>query len=181
MMISNVEQARRQLTIAMAVLLVLDVALIAVLLSPLLSSGRARREELAALRSELAIKRVQTIPALDMDKKLAEARQQISDFYTRDFPGRYSEISATLAKAAEASHVEVANVKYDTKPPSGRLAQVNISLDLGGNYENEIRFINALERSKLLLVIESVNQAESQSGGIRLSLKLQTFLRTAES
>ena len=58
---------------------------------------------------------------------------------------------------------------------------MNLSLDLGGNYENEIRFINALERSKLLLVIESVNQAESQSGGVRLSLKLQTFLRTAES
>jgi Tfp pilus assembly protein PilO len=180
-MIRNVEQARWQLTIAMVVLLVVDVALIALLLSPLVGSGRARREELASLRSELASKRVQTIPTLDMDKKLAEARQQISDFYTRDFPGRYSEISVTLAKAAGASHVEVANVKYDTKPVGDKLAQVNISLDLGGNYDNEIRFINALERSKLLLVIESVNQAESQSGGIRLSLKLQTFLRTAES
>ncbi|MGA2990605.1 MAG: hypothetical protein ABSD88_09025, partial [Candidatus Korobacteraceae bacterium] len=101
-MIRNVEQARWQLTIAMVVLLVVDVALIALLLSPLVGSGRARREELASLRSELASKRVQTIPTLDMDKKLAEARQQISDFYTRDFPGRYSEISVTLAKAAGA-------------------------------------------------------------------------------
>jgi Tfp pilus assembly protein PilO len=180
-MIHNVEQARRYLLIAMVALLVVDVALIAFLLSPLVGSGRARREELASLRSELARKQVQTIPALDMDKKLAEARQQISEFYTRDFPGRYSEISLALAKAAAESHVEVANVRYETKPADGGLAQVNLSLDLGGSYENEIRFINALERSQLLLVIESVNQAESQGGGIRLSLKLQTYLRTAES
>jgi Tfp pilus assembly protein PilO len=179
--IHNVEQARRLLIVAMAVLLVVDVGLIVLLFSPLIGSSRARREELVSLRSELAVKQVQTIPALDMDKKLAEARQQIGDFYTRDFPGRYSEISIALARAAADSHVEVANVKYETKPTSSRLAQVNLSLDLAGNYENEVRFINALERSKLLLVIESVNQAESQSGGIRLSLKLQTYLRTAES
>jgi Tfp pilus assembly protein PilO len=180
-MIRNVEQARRQLTIAMVALLVVDVALIAVLFSPLIGSGRAGREHLAALRSELARKRVQTIPTLDMDKKLAEARQQISDFYARDFPGHYSEISIALAKAANDSHVEVGNVKYDTKAAGNGLAQVNISLDLGGNYDNEVRFINALERSKLLLVIESVNQAEQQGGAIRLSLKLQTYLRMAES
>ncbi len=33
----------------------------------------------------------------------------------------------------------------------------------------------------MLLVIESVNLAESQGGSIRLSLKMQTYLRAAVS
>ena len=179
-MIRNVEQARKQLTIVIAVLVVVDVALIALIMSPAVRSSSARNQ-LLTLRAELTQKRAQTIPTLDMDKKLVETRQQISEFYKHDFPARYSEISAVLAHAAEESHVEVANVKYDAKPGSGGLTQVNLSLDLAGNYENEVRFINALERSKLLLVMESVNLAEAQGGGIRLSIKLQTYLRTAES
>jgi len=179
-MIRNVEQARKQLTIVIAVLVVVDVALIALILSPAIRSSSARNQ-LLTLRAELTQKRAQTIPTLDMDKKLVEARQQISEFYKQDFPARYSEISTVLAHAAEESHVEVANVKYDAKPGSGGLTQVNLSLDLAGNYENEVRFINALERSKLLLVMESVNLAEAQGGGVRLSIKLQTYLRTAES
>jgi hypothetical protein len=183
--IRNVEQARKQLRIAMAVLVVLDVALIALIMSPSIRPSSAR-QQWTALEAELAQKRTQTIPALDMDKKLAEAREQIAQFYSRDFAGRYSEISLALSKAADESHVEVANIKYDNKanegkqpPAGGKLTQVALSLDLAGNYENEIRFINSLERSKLLLVIDSINLAESQGGGVRLSLKLETYLRTA--
>jgi Tfp pilus assembly protein PilO len=190
-MIRNVAQARKHVLIVIAVLLAIDAAAIAFLLSPAVGSGRARLEQYRTLSAELAQKRQQTIPALDMDQKLVEVRQQIADFYSRDLPGRYSEIALTLAKAADESHVEVANVRYDSKsgdtklgaegPAAHQLAQVNLSLELGGTYENEIRFINALERSKLLLVIESVNLAESQGGIIRLAIKMQTFLRTAES
>jgi len=179
-MIRNVEQARKQLTIVIAVLVVVDVALIALIMSPAIRPSSAR-QQLLTLRAELTQKRAQTIPALDMDKKLVEARQQISEFYKQDFPARYSEISTALAHAAEESHVEVANVKYEAKPGSGGLTQVNLSLDLAGNYENEVRFINALERSKLLLVMQSVTLAEAQGGGVRLSIKLQTYLTMAES
>ena len=62
-----------------------------------------------------------------------------------------------------------------------KVTEINLTLDMTGNYDSEIRFINALERSKMLLVLESVNLAESQGGSIRLSLRMQTYLRTAES
>jgi len=57
--------------------------------------------ELQALQAELAQKRIQAVPELDMDKKLAEARTQISDFYAHDFVSRYSEISEALAKGGK--------------------------------------------------------------------------------
>jgi hypothetical protein len=63
---------------------------------------------------------------------------------------------------------------------NSKATAIDLTLDMTGNYESEIRFINALERSKMLLVIGSVNLAESQGGSIRLSLKMQTYQRTAQ-
>ncbi len=68
-------------------LAIVDVAALAFLLSPAIRSGKRTQAELQALRAQLVQKRVQAVPALDMDKKLAEARTQIADFYAHDFAG----------------------------------------------------------------------------------------------
>jgi Tfp pilus assembly protein PilO len=189
-MMRNVPQAQRRLLVIIVCLAVVDVAAIAFLLSPAIHSNRRMQEELQILQGALAQKRVQAIPALDMDKKLVEAKTQISDFYAQDFPNRYSAISETLAKAAGESQVQLTNITYAPVKPSGneaktladrKLTEINLTLDVTGNYEAEIRFINHLERSKLLLVLESVNLAEAQGGSIRLSLRMQTYLRAAQS
>jgi Tfp pilus assembly protein PilO len=188
-MIRNVAQAQRKLLVVIVCLAIVDVAALAILLSPAIRSGKSTQAELQALRAELAQKRVQTIPALDMDKKLEEARTQIADFYAHDFASRYSVISEALAKAANESHVQLANITYvaekpnpsDAKPlANSKLTEINLTLDMAGNYDSEIRFINALERSKMLLVIGSVNLAESQGGSVRLSVKMQTYLKAAD-
>ena len=188
-MIRNVAHAQRNILIVILVLAVVDMGALAFWLSPAVRSHEQVQKQYAQLQAELALKRVQAIPALDMDKKLVEARLQIADFFDKDLPGHYSEISEALAKAASESHVELANIRYDAKPsltPNAkpgtgdpRLAVVNLSLDLGGNYDADIRFINALERSRMLLVIQNVNLVESQGGAIRLTLRLQTFLKAA--
>ena len=188
-MMRNVAQAQRRLLAVIIGLAIIDVVALALLLSPAIRSSKRSQAELQTLQQQLALKRVQTVPALDMDKKLAEAKEQIADFYAHDFPRRYSEISATLAKAANESHVQLTNITYTPMKPTANeakilvdrsLTELNLSLDMTGNYDAEIRFINALERSKLLLVLESVNLAESQGGFIRLSLRMQTYLRAAE-
>jgi Tfp pilus assembly protein PilO len=189
-MMRNVAQAQRRLIVVIVCLAIVDVAAVGFLLSPAIHSSKRTQAELQTLRAELALKRIQTVPALDMDQKLAEARTQIADFYSHDFVSRYSEISEALAKAANESHVQLTNISYLPVKPSpteaqplvnAKLTELNLTLDMTGNYDSEIRFINALERSKMLLVIESVNLAESQGGFIRLSLRMQTYLRAAES
>ena len=186
----NIAQAQRKLLVIIVCLAIIDVTSLAFLLSPAIRSSKSTQAELLALRAELTQKRIQTVPALDMDKKLAEARTQISDFYANDFVSRYSEISEALAKAANESHVQLVNITYLPVKPSAtevqplgnaKLTEINLTLDMTGNYDSEIRFINALERSKMLLVIGSVNLAELQGGFIRLSLKMQTYLRPAQS
>jgi Tfp pilus assembly protein PilO len=189
-MMRNVAQAQRRLIIVIVCLALVDVVALALLLSPAIRSGKSMQAELQRARAELALKRIQTVPALDMDQKLAEARTQISDFYAHDFVSRYSEISEALAKAANESHVQLTNITYVPVKPNAnesqplvnsKLTEINLTLDMSGDYASEIRFINALERSKMLLVIESVNLAESQGGSIRLNLRMQTYLRAAQS
>lgn len=188
MMMHNVAQAQRGLIVVIVCLAFIDVTALALLLSPAIRSSKSTQAELQALQAELAQKRIQAVPALDMDKKLAEARTQISDFYAHDFVSRYSEISEALAKAATESHVQLANITYIPMKPTAaeaknavntKVTEIDMSLDMTGNYDSEVRFINALERSKMLLVIGSVNLAESQGGAIRLSLKMQTYQRAA--
>lgn len=180
-MIRNVAQARKHVIIIICVLLVLDVVVIALLLSPAIKSGGNSAQQYRMLNAALVQKRVQTVPAMDMDRKLADARRQIGDFYAQDFPNRYSEISKTLAKAADDSHVQLVNVRYDAKAINPRLSAVDLSMDLSGPYDAQIRFINALERNKMFIVIDSVNLGEAQGGPVRLGLKVETYLRTAQS
>ncbi len=189
-MMRNVAQAQKNLIVVIISLSVIDVALLAFLLSPAIHSAKRSEEEIQSLRTQLVQKREQTIPALDMDKKLVEARTQIADFTSHDFADRYSEISATLAQAANESHVQLTNITYSPVRPSveeakslvnRKYTEINVTLDMTGNYESEVRFINALEKSKVLLVLESVNLAESQGGSIRLGLRMQTYMRAAES
>jgi len=189
-MMRNVAQAQRRLIVVIACLAIVDVAALAFLLSPAIHSNKRMQAELQVLQAQQAQKRVQAIPALDMDKKLAEAKTQISDFYAHDFATRYSEISEALATAAHESQVQLTNITYAPVRPSAeqakllayrKLTEINLTLDMTGSYDSEIKFINHLERSKLLVVLESVNLAESQGGSIRLSLRMQTYLRATES
>ena len=111
-MMRNVAQAQRRLVAAIVGLAVIDVVALALLLSPAIHSRKASQAELQTLQQRLVGKRVQAIPALDMDKKLDEAKAQISSFYAQYFASRYSEISETLAKAANESHVQLTNITY---------------------------------------------------------------------
>ena len=123
MMMRNVAQAQRGLIVVIVCLALIDVTALALLLSPAIRSSKSTQAELQALQAELAQKRIQAVPALDMDKKLAEARTQISDFYAHDFVSRYSEISEALAKAATESHVQLANINYIPLKPTAAEAK----------------------------------------------------------
>jgi type IV pilus assembly protein PilO len=52
-----------------------------------------------------------------------------------------------------------------------------IEATIAGDYASEMRFINGLERNKMLFIVDSVSLGESQGGAIKLQIKLQTYLR----
>lgn len=183
-MIQNVPEARQRLMIICSVLLVLDIAAVALLLSPVGRSRDTRTDEYNHLRAELSEKRRDALPARDMDKKLGTAREQIADFYKQRLPQRYSDMSEQLGKLAAANHIQIASIRYETKgdkkdaQETPGATRVLLDAQLTGDYVNEMKFINAMERSKLLFVVSTVNLAESQAGVVRLQVRFETFLRT---
>jgi type IV pilus assembly protein PilO len=59
------------------------------------------------------------------------------------------------------------------------LQRVEIDVDVSGDYQQLVRFINSLERSKTFFIVDDLELAGEQSGTVKLRIKLETYLRTA--
>jgi Tfp pilus assembly protein PilO len=175
----DLQPARKKLKIAFGVLLVLDVAAVAVLFSPLVGSAPERREQQAQLWKELQQKTRQVEPLRGLDKKIVTARQEISGFYKQRLPDRDSEIPDALGRVASQSGVNIGQVRYQMQDPEPvGLRPVEIEASLSGDYLQLVRFINGLERDQLFFIVNSVQLAGDQGGAVRLQLELETYLKT---
>lgn len=176
----TVKSARRLLLIIAIVLIALDIGAVALLFSPVGRGRTAREEAYNQVRQEYQAKMRAEGPARDIDKRIADAHKQIGEFYQDRLPSRYSEISDTIGKLASENHVQVATVRYDAKDSDvAGLQRIDITAQVTGDYNNQMRFINALERAKTFFVIDSVNLGGAETGGVRLEMKLETFKKGA--
>jgi Tfp pilus assembly protein PilO len=179
---AQIETVRKRIIVILIVLLVLDIAAVGLLLSPIGRSREARIQEYDRVRVQLKAKQHDALPARDMDQKLGTARTEIGEFYNNRLPQRYSDVTEALGKMAKESRVEIGQVKYDSKAaevPS--LQRLEITAQVTGDYSNLMRFINGLERDKTIFVLDSIELAESQGGVIRLNMKLETYMRTGQA
>lgn len=176
---------KKKVLAAAAALLVVDVAAVAVLLSPLVGSQRSRHEQLDSLRRELQIKTRQVEPLRGMDKKIGAAEEQVNAFYEDRLPSQDSAISEALGRVATESGVQISGVKYDPKDELAvGLRPVMMAADFSGGYQQLVRFINAMERDKLFFIVDGVDldsasQQPGQQGQIKLRLAFETYLRTS--
>lgn len=179
---ARLETIRTRLVIILGVLLVLAVGAVGLLLSPIGRSREARIQEYDRVRGQLLAKRRDALPARDMDKKLGTARTEIGEFYKDRLPQRYSDVTESLGKLAKETHTQVSQVKYDAKDADlPGLQRLEIDAQITGDYSNLMRFINGLEREKVMYVLNSVSLGEAQGGMIRLEIKVETYFRTGQT
>jgi Tfp pilus assembly protein PilO len=176
---ADVKQTRRKLTIALVVMLCLDILCAIVLLSPIGRGAREGRQKEAQLWSELKTKTRQTEPLRGLDSKIVDAKTQIKDFYAHRFPENFASVPEKLNKLAAANGVTLGAAKYsteDTDVPGVRAVRVEAAID--GDYAKEAKFINAVERDKTFFIIDSVALGEQQKGGIHLQIVFETYVRS---
>jgi hypothetical protein len=174
---ASIRETRKTLMPVVIALAVLDLACVGYILSPAGRSRQARQREYYEMRQQLVAKQQEVLPTRGMDQKLKQASHDITDFYGQRFPAQYSEISAELGKVAADNGVHLANIKYEEKPaPIENLHKLNIEIALSGDYLQEVKFINGLERDKMFFLIDGVALGEQQ-GNVRLQLKLETYLQ----
>ena len=174
----DLRQTRKNIKIALGVLLGVDAVALIVFFSPLVGSTASRRQELNQLWSELQIKTRQVEPLKNLDQKVIKANGQIADFYKKRFPSQDSQIATQLGKLATANGVVIEQAKYkDEDIEVGKLQPVEIEAALTGNYISVAKFINALERDEMLFVIDNISLAGEQKGPIKLQMKMETYLK----
>jgi Tfp pilus assembly protein PilO len=174
----DLRRTRKNIKIALAVLVGVDVITVIVLLSPLVGSTQSRRAELNRLWSELRIKTSQVEPLTNLPKKVSLANQQIADFYEKRFPGKESQILTRFGKLAVTNGVAIERVSYKVKDEEARRLQpVEMDADLTGSYVSLAQFINALERDDMMFIIDRISLAGEQSGPIKLQMKVETYMK----
>jgi len=174
----DLRQTRKHLTTALAVMAALDVLAVILYFSPVVGSAETRRLELARLQAELTTKTRQVAPLKDLPQKVVLANQQIRAFYKTRFPEQNSQIAEELGKLATANGVRIQQVKYKVGETAGFAAEsLDLDADLVGTYTSLARFINALERDQMFFIINSVALGNDPRGPVRLSVKLETYLK----
>jgi hypothetical protein len=158
-------------------LVLLDVIAAVMLLTPIAGAGTSRLQDMTQLA--LALKRRESAPWRGLDQKIPVAKQQIAAFYNDRLPTTYSSISASLDKLGSESGVRVSGEKFTQKEADVEgLDRVEIAAEVSGDYLQLVRFINALERSKLFFIVDDLGLGEQQGGAVKLQIKLETYLRT---
>lgn len=145
---------------------------------------------LADLESDLAAKRKQLIAgqhSLERMKKLlgnvTHARDTGDNFLGSYFLPRrnaYSMLEVDLALAAHSAGIRAKERSYNYEPIEGSdtLGMLNINANFEGTYADLIELVNAVDRSKRLLIIEQL-QAQPQQGTniLGITVRLNAFFR----
>jgi Tfp pilus assembly protein PilO len=178
----DLRDVRTRLIVIAGVLVLLDIAAIAVLLSPAGRSQSARITQYEQLRREKVEKAREVAPTQGMGQKIATARDQETEFNQQRLTARYSAMSELLARIAAESGVKVSNVKYDEhtgkETPRG-YDSIGITMQVHGSYTQNMRFINAVERQKMLLLIDAVGFSGMQGDQLTVSVHMSTYMRSA--
>jgi len=176
--VPDLRETRLKLKIVLAAMGLVDVIALAVLLSPLVAFQSSRQTQLAQLWQVLQQKTREVAPLRGMDKKIPLAKTEIDDFYRERLPEESSAVSEDLGKLAAENGVRIGSFKYSIKDPeSVGLRRLEIEADLGGNYLQLVRFINAVERDRMFFLVDSVQLGGAQAGMVKLQMKVETYLR----
>jgi Tfp pilus assembly protein PilO len=176
---ASARELRRTLSIVIGVLLVIDLAAVALLFSPL-ADRQKREQEYNNVRRRYEEKMHTALPLQNIDKKLAEAQQQIDAFYHNRLPARDSEVADEVGKLAQRAGVRFSGERYDSEEtPLPNIRKLQLDVSLAGDYLKIVKFINQLERDKMFFIVDRVNLSEQQGGQVRVELRLETYLRQA--
>lgn len=174
---TSIQRMRRNFTVIFAVLGVICIALIVYLVWPG-SSRAAQRNEEQELKKELELKQLGAAPLHGVDKKLADSSKQVDDLYKDRVANRWSVISERVQKIAQETGVSAQNIKYSAdKTGLPDLQRIKIETTVSGDYSKIPRFINALERDKMLFLITQLSLNGQDGGVVQVQIKFDTFLK----
>lgn len=174
-----IQKMRRNFTVLLYGMGALSLVCLVYLVWPNHSTAATRQAEEKALRQELAAKKLQAGPLQDVQEKLARSQQDVKKLTQERVPSRFSDITDTLHKVAQAHGVSAQRIQYDTdKSALAGVSIIKITTAVSGDYTRLAQFINALEREKILFVIKQISLTQQQqAGSVELQIRFETYLK----
>jgi len=173
----------RKIRIILGGLLALNLIAVGLVLYPPGGSADDLEHELAALQSQLMQKRALVDRTRLNVAAIEKARGEGDHFLANYFLSRRTADSALLSEltaAATKAQIKERDRAQTTEYIEGSdsLSMMTISANYEGTYKNLLSFINELDHSNQLLIIESMSAAPQQGSNIlTVSMKIDAFIR----
>jgi Tfp pilus assembly protein PilO len=180
-------QRKKQLIIAgLAILLLADLALF-FFNSRLSSPQNDRQQTLAAQTRQLALVKADVERASKIRGTIPDILKKFDQFEATLLPASkgFSVISQELDEYAHDTHLIVDGVQWHQKDVTGRtLTELNFEASVTGDYNGIVSFLNHLQRSKNVYIVDSLGVETSEAGhgtagALKVSLHLRTYFRKA--
>jgi type IV pilus assembly protein PilO len=131
--------------------------------------------------AELNTLTIANVPLRGLDKRVADTRGQIDDFFAQRIPATYSSIAIRIGELEVQSGVRLSQVVYSQGAQGADLTEISIDTGISGQYPQIMRFVNGLERDREFFVIRAMTFSGQQGGLVNLRLRFSTWLRPAEA
>ena len=170
----------------LALLLLADVAFayFAVRLS---GSREERQQALATQARQVALVRADVKRASEIRQKTPEILKDLDGFESSLLPitKGYSVVTQETDQFAKDSHVTLEDVKFHEKEVTGQrnLTELAIEVAISGDYNGVVQFLNHIQRSKSVYIVDGL-EVETQNGqgpvgALKINLHLRTYFRKA--
>jgi Tfp pilus assembly protein PilO len=174
---------KRLILIGLGVLFLLDGALL-YFNSKLSAPENDRRQALVNQTHQLALVRADVDRATKIRAKIPEILHKFDDFEATLLPASkgYSVLLQELDDYARDTHVILEDNLYHSKDVAGHnLTEVHLDSSVTGDYNGIVQFLNHLQRSKNVYIVDSlaVDTGESgrNPGTLKVSLHMRTYFR----
>jgi hypothetical protein len=170
----------------LAILLLSNLVAAYFVLRPPGGSPQELKEQLQDLRAQVSQRRALLDRTRVLVSKIEAGRSQGEKFLVQYFLPRrlaYSTILDELSDAAQKSKVRPKESSFGTEPVEGSdtFSMMQISANFEGKYDDVLQFVNLLDKSKRLLIIEGLNATPEQGSNLlNVNVKLDTFVTEGE-
>jgi type IV pilus assembly protein PilO len=180
----NFPLTKRLILAALAILFLVDATLAYYNLK--MSSDRESPQLiLSAQTRQLALLKADVKRAGDIKTKIPDVLKSFDQFEATLLPATkgYSVITQEMNEVAKSTHAQIEDTKFHSKEVAGRnLTEVELESTISGDYTGIVRFLNGLQRSENVYIVDSL-ELDSQTAGqgppgsLRVNLHLRTYFR----
>ncbi len=174
---------RAVIQLVLAILLAANLVAAYFLIRPIGGSPQQLREQAADMRAQLRQQQALLDRTRALTGKIESGRAEGDQFMNKYFLPRrtaYSSVMADLNELASQTKVTPKEGAYSIEPIEGSdvLDMMLLSVNYEATYPDLIRFVNLLDKSNRMLIIETLNATPQQSGAkLNFMVKLDTFVR----